>query len=39
VDEIAPGEEGGATIRTRGGHVVPVSRRHVAAVRARLGVG
>jgi two-component system LytT family response regulator len=38
VDEIAPGEEGGATIRTRGGHVVPVSRRHLAVVRARLGL-
>jgi two-component system LytT family response regulator len=38
VEEIVLGGEAqAATLRTRGGHRVPVSRRHLAAVRARLG--
>ena len=39
VDELGPGEESQvATIHTRAGHKVPVSRRHLAHVRERLGV-
>lgn len=41
MDEIRPGDEaepGAAVIRTRGGHDVPVSRRHLAQVRERLGI-
>lgn len=41
VDEIRPGDEaepGAAVIRTRGGHDVAVSRRHLAQVRERLGI-
>jgi two-component system, LytTR family, response regulator len=37
VDEIRPGEDPAATIRTRSGHDVPVSRRFLATVKERLG--
>jgi two-component system LytT family response regulator len=36
VDEITLGDQ--AAIRTRGGHEVPVSRRHLPALRERLGL-
>ena len=38
IDEIRPGEEPAATIRTRAGHLVPVSRRFLAVLRERLGL-
>jgi two-component system LytT family response regulator len=38
VDEVVLGEGDGATIRTRSGHLVPVSRRHLGHVRAALGI-
>lgn len=38
VDEIRPGEDPSATIRTRAGHLVPVSRRFLAPLRERLGL-
>jgi two-component system, LytTR family, response regulator len=38
IDEVALGDGSSATIRTRSGHSVPVSRRHLAAVRAHLGI-
>ena len=37
IDEIHPGEDPAATIRTRSGHEVPVSRRFLSAVKERLG--
>jgi two-component system LytT family response regulator len=36
VDEISEGD--GATVRTRSGHVVPVSRRYLPRLRAQLGL-
>jgi two-component system LytT family response regulator len=38
VDEIVQEGDGGATLRTRSGRTVPVSRRCLAALKARLGV-
>jgi two-component system LytT family response regulator len=38
VDEVALGDGSSATVRTRSGHSVPVSRRHLARVRELLGV-
>jgi two-component system LytT family response regulator len=40
VDELALGDGDGAnaTARTRSGHVVPVSRRHLPRVRELLGI-
>ncbi len=38
VDEINLGDGSSVTLRTRSGHSVPVSRRHLAQVRARLGL-
>jgi two-component system LytT family response regulator len=38
VDEIALGDGTNATVRTRSGHAVPVSRRHLPRLRALLGV-
>jgi two-component system LytT family response regulator len=38
VDEILLGDEEGATLRTRSGRTVPVSRRFLAALKDRLGV-
>lgn len=38
VEEILLGDEEGATLRTRSGRGVPVSRRFLAAIKARLGV-
>jgi two-component system LytT family response regulator len=38
VQEIALGENQVGTLKTTSGHEVPVSRRHLAAVKARLGV-
>lgn len=38
VEEILLGDEDGATLRTRSGRGVPVSRRFLAAIKARLGV-
>jgi two-component system LytT family response regulator len=38
VDEIEMGGGDGATIRTRSGHAVPVSRRHLGRVRELLGI-
>jgi two-component system LytT family response regulator len=38
VDEITFGEHQLAVIRTRAGHEVPVSRRHLPALRERLGL-
>lgn len=38
VDEILLGDEEGATLRTRSGRTVPVSRRFLAALKERLGV-
>ena len=38
IDEIRPGEDPAATVRTRAGHLVPVSRRFLAALRERLGL-
>jgi len=38
VDEILLGDEDGATLRTRSGRSVPVSRRFLAALKDRLGV-
>jgi two-component system LytT family response regulator len=38
VDEIVREEDGGATLRTRSGHEVPVSRRLVPALREALGI-
>jgi two-component system LytT family response regulator len=37
VDELRLGDGSNATLRTRSGHEVPVSRRHLAHVRERLG--
>jgi two-component system, LytTR family, response regulator len=37
IDEIRPGDDPAAIIRTRSGHEVPVSRRFLAAVKERLG--
>lgn len=38
IEEIQLGDEDGATLRTRSGRGVPVSRRFLAAIKARLGV-
>jgi two-component system LytT family response regulator len=38
IDEVALGDGSSATIRTRSGHVVPISRRHLARVRELLGI-
>jgi two-component system LytT family response regulator len=38
VDEILLGDDEGATLRTRSGRTVPVSRRYLAALKDRLGV-
>lgn len=38
VEEILLGEDEGATVRTRSGRAVPVSRRFLAALKERLGV-
>lgn len=38
VDEVALGDGSNATIRTRSGHLVPVSRRHLTRVRELLGI-
>lgn len=38
VDEILLGDDEGATLRTRSGRTVPVSRRFLAAIKGRLGV-
>lgn len=38
IDEICPGEDPAAMIRTRAGHLVPVSRRFLATLRERLGL-
>jgi two-component system LytT family response regulator len=38
VDEILLGDDDGATLRTRSGRSVPVSRRFLAALKERLGV-
>jgi two-component system LytT family response regulator len=38
IDEILLGDEEGATLRTRSGALVPVSRRFLAALKERLGV-
>jgi two-component system LytT family response regulator len=38
VDEVSLGDGSNATIRTRSGHTVPVSRRHLARVRELLGI-
>ena len=38
VDEILLGDDEGATLRTRSGRSVPVSRRYLAALKERLGV-
>jgi two-component system, LytTR family, response regulator len=38
VDEVALGDGSNATIRTRSGHSVPVSRRHLPRVRELLGI-
>ena len=38
VEEILLGEDEGATVRTRSGGAVPVSRRFLAALKERLGV-
>lgn len=37
IDEIRPSDDPAATIRTRSGHDVPVSRRFLATVKERLG--
>jgi two-component system LytT family response regulator len=39
VDQLEPSEEEGATVRTRGGRTVPVSRRFLAGLKTRLGLG
>jgi two-component system, LytTR family, response regulator len=38
VDELCPGENSLAMVKTRSGHVVPVSRRHLAQLRVDLGL-
>ncbi len=38
IEEILLGDEEGATLRTRSGRTVPVSRRFLAALKERLGV-
>ena len=38
VDQLEPGEDEGATVRTRSGLSVPVSRRFLPALKARLGL-
>jgi two-component system LytT family response regulator len=38
IEEILLGDEEGATLRTRSGGLVPVSRRFLAALKERLGV-
>ncbi len=38
VDEVSLGDGSNATIRTRSGHSVPVSRRHLPRVRELLGI-
>ena len=38
VDEVSLGDSSNATIRTRSGHSVPVSRRHLPRVRELLGI-
>jgi two-component system LytT family response regulator len=38
VEEILLGDEEGATVRTRSGRTVPVSRRFLAALKERIGV-
>ena len=38
VDQLEPGEDEGATVRTRSGLTVPVSRRVLPALKARLGL-
>ena len=38
IDELSLGDSSNASIRTRSGHVVPISRRHLARVREALGV-
>jgi len=38
IDEVSLGDGSNATIRTRSGHSVPVSRRHLSRVRELLGI-
>jgi two-component system LytT family response regulator len=38
IDEVSLGDGSNATIRTRSGHSVPVSRRHLSRVREVLGI-
>jgi two-component system LytT family response regulator len=38
VDELALGDGTNATVRTRSGHDVPVSRRHLSRLREQLGI-